>query len=296
MTAEWQGTYTAIVTPFGADGSIDEKRLRALVDFQVEGKVEGLVPCGTTGEGATLDAEEQSRVVRIVKEQAGGRARVIAGAGGNSTRAVIALAQRHVEAGADAILSVVPYYNKPSQEGMRRHFEAVADSLNVPVVLYNVPGRTSANMRAETTLRLAEHANVRAVKEASGDLVQAAEILRSRPEGFRVLSGEDNLTLPLIALGGDGVISVVANEVPGPMSDMVRAALSGNLEQARRHHFRLLGLMNANFCETNPQPVKAALAMMGRLDENLRLPLVPLSDALRPGLRQHLVDLDLVKG
>jgi 4-hydroxy-tetrahydrodipicolinate synthase len=296
MTSEWRGTYTAIVTPFTADGAIDEKRLRGLVEFQLAGKVEGLVPCGTTGEGATLDPEEQARVVRVVKEQAGERAKVIAGAGGNSTRAVIALARGHVEAGADAILSVVPYYNKPSQEGMRQHFEAVADSLQVPVVLYNVPGRTSANMRAETTLRLAEHANLRAVKEASGDLVQVAEILRGRPEGFRVLSGEDNLTLPLIALGGDGVISVVSNEVPGPMSDLVRAALSGDLEQARRLHFRLLGLMNANFCETNPQPVKAALAMMGYLDENLRLPLVPLTEALRPGLRRHLEELGLVKG
>jgi len=294
MTESWQGTYTALVTPFRADGALDEDRLRGLVDFQLEGKVEGIVPCGTTGEGATLTADEQVRVVEIVVERAGGRARVVAGAGGNATAAVIALAKRHRAAGADAILSVVPYYNKPTQAGMLAHFGAVADALDVPVVLYNVPGRTSANMRAETTLRLAEHANVAAVKEASGDLVQVAEILRERPEGFSVLSGEDNLTLPIVALGGDGVISVVSNEVPKEMAEMVRAGLAGDLAEARRLHYRLLGLMNANFYETNPQPVKAALAMMGRLEEHLRLPLVPLSEATRPRLRAHLVDLGLL--
>jgi len=294
MSHDWRGTYTAVVTPFRADGSLDEERLRGLVDFQLEGKVEGIVPCGTTGEGATMTPEEQARVVAVVKERAGGRGAVIAGAGGNSTTAVIELAKRHRAAGADAILSVVPYYNKPSQAGMVAHFTAVADALDCPVVLYNVPGRTSANMRAETTLRLAEHPNIAAVKEASGDLVQVAEILRDRPEGFRVLSGEDNLTLPLVALGGDGVISVVSNEVPGEMSEMVRAALGGDLDRARKLHYRLLGLMNANFCETNPQPVKAAMAMMGRLEENLRLPLVPLSEAQRPGLRRHLAALGLV--
>jgi 4-hydroxy-tetrahydrodipicolinate synthase len=273
-----------------------EDRLRGLVDFQLQGKVEGIVPCGTTGEGATLAPEEQERVVRVVKEEVGDRGRVIAGAGGNSTSAVIELAKRHQGAGADAILSVVPYYNKPSPEGLFQHFQAVADSLDVPVVLYNVPGRTASNMRAETTLRVAEHPNVVAVKEASGDLVQAAAILKHRPEGFRVLSGEDNLALPLIALGGDGVISVVSNETPVWMSELVRAALEGDLGRARELHFRLLGLMNANFCETNPQPVKAALAMMGLIEENLRLPLVPLSDALRPGLRQHLAELGMVEG
>jgi len=190
MSSTWQGTYTALVTPFAEDGSVDEDRLRGLVDFQIEGKVEGIVPCGTTGEGATLDADEQARVVRIVKEQAGDRGRVIAGAGGNSTRAVIELAKRHREAGADAILSVVPYYNKPSQQGMLRHFEAVADALDVPVVLYNVPSRTAANMLAQTTLQLAGHERIAAVKEASGDLVQVAAILKDRPEGFSVLSGE----------------------------------------------------------------------------------------------------------
>lgn len=295
MSSAWQGTYTALVTPFAKDGSLDEDRLRGLVDFQIEGKVEGIVPCGTTGEGATLEPEEQARVVKIVKEEAGDRGRVIAGAGGNSTRAVIELAKRHRDAGADAILSVVPYYNKPSQDGMVRHFEAVADALDVPVVLYNVPGRTSANMQAETTLRLAVHERIVAVKEASGNLVQVAAILKDRPEGFSVLSGEDNLTLPLVALGGDGVISVVSNETPVWMSEMVRAALAGDLERARELHFRLLDLMNVNFCETNPQPVKAALAMMGLIDENLRLPLVPLSEPLRPRVRGVLAALGMVE-
>lgn len=296
MSSTWQGTYTALATPFAADGSVDEVRLRGLVGFQAEGKVEGIVPCGTTGEGATLAPEEQARVVKVVKDELGSRGRVIAGAGGNATRAVIELAKRHVDAGADAILSVVPYYNKPSQEGMLRHFEAVADALDVPVVLYNVPGRTAANMLAETTLKLAAHERIAAVKEASGNLVQVAAILKDRPDGFSVLSGEDNLTLPLVALGGDGVISVVSNEVPGEMSEMVRAALAGDLARARQLHYRLLDLMNVNFCETNPQPVKAALAMMGLIEENLRLPLLPLSDPLRPKVRGVLAELKLVEG
>jgi 4-hydroxy-tetrahydrodipicolinate synthase len=303
MSGGWRGTFTAIVTPFRGDGSVDEERLAEFVAFQLDGGVEGIVPCGTTGEGATLDENEQVRVVEIAvdgvrkaTDSAGHRAKVIAGAGGNATARVIALAKRHQAAGADAILSVVPYYNKPCQEGLFQHFSAVADALDVPVVLYNVPGRTSANMLADTTLRLAEHPNICAVKEASGNLVQVAEIIRTRPEGFSVLSGEDNLTWPLIALGGDGSISVVGNEVPGPMSDLVRAGLAGDGERARELHYRLLPLMNANFYETNPQPVKAALAMMGKIEENFRLPLIPLSDANRPRLRAHLVELGLVSG
>jgi 4-hydroxy-tetrahydrodipicolinate synthase len=295
MSGTWRGTFTAIVTPFQKDGSLDEQRLRELVEFQIDGGVEGLVPCGTTGEGATMSDDEQVRVVEIAVGAAGKRARIIAGAGGNATARVIALARRHQQAGADAILSVVPYYNKPTQEGLFQHFTAVADAVEVPLVLYNVPGRTSANMSAETSLRLAEHPNVCAVKEASGDLVQVAEIIRGRPEAFSVLSGEDNLTWPLIALGGDGLISVVANEVPRETSDMVRAGLAGNADEARRLHYRLLPLMNANFYESNPQPVKAALAMMGRIEENLRLPLVRLSDSVRPRLRAHLVELGLVE-
>jgi len=295
MSGTWRGTFTAIVTPFLKDGSLDEPRLRELLEFQIEGGVEGVVPCGTTGEGATMTDDEQVRVVETAVATAGKKARIVAGAGGNATAKVIALARRHQKAGADAILSVVPYYNKPTQEGLFQHFTAVAEALEVPVVLYNVPGRTSANMIAETTLRLAEHPNVCAVKEASGNLVQVAEIIRNRPEGFSVLSGEDNLTWPLVALGGDGSISVVSNEVPKEMSDLVRAGLAGDADEARRLHYRLLPLMNANFYESNPQPVKAALAMMGRIEENLRLPLVRLSDSVRPRLRAHLAELGLVE-
>jgi 4-hydroxy-tetrahydrodipicolinate synthase len=295
MSGTWRGTFTAIVTPFLKDGSVDEPRLREFLEFQIEGGVEGVVPCGTTGEGATMTDDEQVRVVETAVATAGKKARIIAGAGGNATARVIALARRHQKAGADAILSVVPYYNKPTQEGLFQHFTAVAEALDVPVVLYNVPGRTSANMAAETTLRLAEHPNVCAVKEASGNLVQVAEIIRGRPEGFSVLSGEDNLTWPLVALGGDGSISVVSNEVPKEMSDLVRAGLAGDGDEARRLHYRLLPLMNANFYESNPQPVKAALAMMGKIEENLRLPLVRLSDSVRPRLRAHLVELGLVE-
>jgi 4-hydroxy-tetrahydrodipicolinate synthase len=296
MKEEWQGTFTAVVTPFNSDGTLDEKSLRKLVDFQVDGGVEGLVPCGTTGESVTMSLEEQKRVVEVVLEQVDGRVAVVAGAGGNATDKVVSAAREMESLGADAILSVVPYYNKPTQEGMFQHFSKVADAVTVPVVLYNVPGRTSSNMLPETVLRLAEHANVKAVKEASGNLIQVMEIVRGAPEGFRVLSGEDNLTFPILSLGGHGVISVISNEVPMMMSRMVRDALSGNWNDARDLHYKLLGLMNANFIETNPTPVKAALAMMGLIQEAYRLPLVPMKKENRERLREHLVKLELVEG
>ncbi len=296
MKEEWQGTFTAVVTPFNPDGTLDEKSLRKLVDFQVDGGVEGLVPCGTTGESVTMSLEEQKRVVRVVLEQVDGRVAVVAGAGGNATEKVVTAAREMESLGADAILSVVPYYNKPTQEGMFQHFSKVADAVSVPVILYNVPGRTSSNMLPDTVLRLAEHENVKAVKEASGNLVQVMEILRGAPEGFRVLSGEDNLTFPLLSLGGHGVISVVSNEVPMMMSRMVRDGLSGNWNDARDLHYKLLGLMNTNFIETNPTPVKAALAMMGLIQEAYRLPLVPMKEDNRERLRDHLVTLELVEG
>lgn len=290
----WQGTYTALVTPFGADGSVDEGALARLVDRQLDSGVEGIVPCGTTGESVTQSSEEQLRVMEVVRDRASGKALVIAGVGGNDTRKVTAQSRAAASLGVDAILSVVPYYNKPTQEGLYRHFSEVADAVDVPVILYNVPGRTSANLAPDTVIRLAEHGNIRGVKEASGNLVQVMEILSRRPEGFRVLSGEDNLTLAIVALGGDGVISVVSNEVPRPMSDMVRKALTGDLAGARELHYRLLGLMNVNFIETNPIPVKAALAMMGLIEERYRLPLVPMSADNRARLREQLKRLDLV--
>ncbi len=295
MTPPWEGTFTAIVTPFHSDGSPDETALRALVDRQVAGGVSGLVPCGTTGEGATMSNDEKIRVIDIVSDQSDGRARVLAGAGGNSTRDVIALAKRIDALRVDGVLIVVPYYNKPTQEGLYQHFSAVADAVQTPVVMYNVPGRTSANMNAETALRLAEHANIAGTKEASGSLAQVMEIVTNAPADFAVLSGEDDLTLPIITLGGSGVVSVVSNEVPDIMSAMVRAALDGRVADARELHYKLLGLMQVNFIETNPIPVKAALAMMGLIEESYRLPLVPMADANRSRLRVELAKLQLVE-
>jgi 4-hydroxy-tetrahydrodipicolinate synthase len=295
MTEPWQGTFTALVTPFTADGAVDEDGLAKLVDLQVEGGVEGIVPCGTTGESVTLNNEEQLRVIRVVRDRVDTRVMVIAGVGGNNTEKVVAQARAVASFGVDGILSVVPYYNKPTQEGLYRHFSELADAVEVPVILYNVPGRTGANLAPRTVMRLAAHKNIRGIKEASGNLLQVMEILTRRPPGFSVLSGEDNLTFPILALGGDGVISVVSNEVPMLMSRMVREALAGRLSEAREIHFRLLGLMNANFIETNPIPVKAALAMMGLIGENYRLPLVPMSTENRNRLRERLTKLELVE-
>jgi 4-hydroxy-tetrahydrodipicolinate synthase len=281
----FQGTGTALITPFKADGSVDEKALRRLVDFQVEGKVDMLLPCGTTGEGATLGADETDRVVEIVIEQSKRRVPVIVGAGSNSTAKAIEGTKRAKKLGADGVLSVGPYYNKPTQQGYYEHFKAIAESEDIPIVVYNVPGRTSGNIEPKTMLRLAEITNIVAVKEASGNLGQIMEIIRDAPKDFRVLSGDDAMALGVIALGGDGVVSVVSNEAPGMMSALVDAALEGNLVKARDLHYKLLPLMNANFVESNPIPVKAVLAMMGLIEESYRLPLVPLT----AGNREKLV-------
>ena len=294
MTRTWQGTFTAIVTPFRRDGSLDETALRTLVDRQIEGGVDGLVPCGTTGESATMSTAERVRVIEVVREQSDSRVRVLAGAGGNSTAAVVELAKQIDQLSVDGVLIVVPYYNKPTQEGLYQHFATVADAVEAPVVMYNVPGRTSSNMTAETALRLAEHGNIAGTKEASGALTQVMEIIRGAPSGFSILSGEDNLAVPIIALGGHGVVSVASNEAPAMMSEMVRSALEGKMTEARELHYKLLGLMNVNFIETNPIPVKAALAMMGLIEEQYRLPLVPISEANREKLHLELMKLDLV--
>lgn len=295
MTQTWQGTFTALVTPFQPDHSVDEAALRRLVDTQVEGGVEGLVPCGTTGEAATMSTAEKLRVVEIVREQSAGRVRVLAGAGGNATDAVVDLARDLEKLEVDGVLVVVPYYNKPTPEGLYRHFATVADAVQVPIIMYNVPSRTGGNMAAGTALRLAAHGNVAGTKEASGNLSQVMEIIDGAPPDFAVLSGEDNLALPIVALGGHGVISVVSNETPDLMSQMVRAALEGDVAEAKRLHYRLLGLMNVNFIETNPIPVKAALAMMGLIAEQYRLPLVPLAEANRQIVQRELARLGLVE-
>ena len=298
MDVEWmRGCATALVTPFKSDGSVDYERMRALVRRQIDGGVRLLVPCGTTGESATMTGIERLEVIKVTIEEARGRARVIAGTGSNSTAVAAEQSRAARDLGADAVLIVTPYYNKPTQEGLFRHFRTVAEAVeSLPVVAYNVPGRTSSNITAATTLRLArEVENIAAVKEASGNLAQIMEILRGRPEGFLVLSGDDAMTLAMIALGADGLISVASNEAPSSMSFMVDAALAGDLAAARKMHYHLLRLMDVNFVETSPGPVKAAMALMGLLEENLRLPLVPVEDGTRSKVRAVLEELGLLK-
>lgn len=292
---KFRGTATAIVTPFMKDQSVDDRALRRLVDFQIRGGVEALVPVGTTGENPTLTSGEQAKVIETVIDQAGGRVLVFAGAGSNSTREAIEKCRFAKSAGADAALVVGPYYNKPTQEGYFQHYRAVAEAVDIPIVVYNVPGRTGGNIEAGTVLRMAEEIpSVVMVKEASGNMGQIMEIAKHKPKHFSLVSGDDALTLPLMAVGGDGCISVVANEVPREFSDMVRFCLKGKWEKALRLHNRLLDLMNVNFIESNPIPVKTALAMMGKIEEVLRLPLVPISEKNREKLRTVLSSLKLV--
>lgn len=297
IRVEWlRGCGTALVTPFTAAGDVDESRFRALVERQLAGGVSLLVPCGTTGEAATLTPQEQERVIALTVETARGRARVLAGVGSNATAMTIERARAAHSAGANAVLVVAPYYNKPTQAGLTAHFRAVAEAVgDLPVVLYNVPGRTASNIAAATTLSLArEQDNIVGIKEASGDFAQIMAILRDRPPTFRVLSGDDAVTLPLIALGADGIISVVSNEVPDAMARLTDLALDGAWEAARALHYRLLPLMEANFIESNPGPVKAALALMGLVEEQYRLPLVPVQEQTRVRLRAALQELDLL--
>ncbi len=292
---KFQGTGTALVTPFKGDGSIDEAALRRLVDFQIGEGIDMLFPCGTTGEGATLDADETGRVAGIVIDQTRKRVPVIVGAGSNSTSKAIQATRAAKKLGADGVLSVGPYYNKPTQEGYYEHFKAIAESEDIPIVVYNVPGRTASNIEAKTMLRLAEVPNIAAVKEASGNLGQIMDILRDRPAGFRVLSGDDAVALAIVAMGGDGLVSVVSNQAPRMMREIIDAALAGDLDRARALHYRLLPLMNANFMESNPIPVKAALAMMGMIEENYRLPMVPMSAANRERFRKIVEDAGLLQ-
>ncbi len=287
------GSLVALVTPFRSDGGLDEVALRRLVRWQVGQGTDGIVPCGTTGEGATLSQEEAERVVSIVLEEVDGRVPVVAGAGSNNTKVAVEKAARMRELGVDAVLSVAPYYNKPTQQGLFEHFRTIAEDAGVPVVVYNVPGRTGCNVMPETLARLAEVPHIVAVKEASGNLVQIMEILASAP-GLTVLSGDDALTLPMMVLGAKGVISVVANEAPALMHEMVRAALEGDWAVARELHFRLLPLMQANFLESNPIPVKAAVAMLGHITESYRLPLVPPNQKTRNELQRLLAELGLL--
>ncbi len=294
---DWlRGCATALVTPFTSDGAIDDAGLTRLIEYQLNNGVRLLVPCGTTGESATMTEEEDQRVIKRTIELARGRARVIAGTGSNSTAAAIENSKIAQQLGADAVLVVAPFYNKPTQHGLYAHFSAIAAAVDLPIVIYNVPGRTSCNIAAETTLKLARDCeNIVAVKEASGNLSQIMEILRGRPEGFNVLSGDDAITFALIALGGDGLISVASNQAPELMSRMVDLALAGKWDQARELHYRLLPLMETNFIESSPGPVKAGVAMMNLIGENFRLPLVPIQESSRNKLRAVMADLGLLK-
>lgn len=279
-----QGCGTALVTPMKSNGEVDYAALKMLVEWQIAEGIHFLVPCGTTGEAVTLSPDERAEVVKTVVGVAKGRVKVVAGATSNDTRLAVEETKRMAAAGADYILSATPYYNKPTMEGLYRHFGAVADAGGKPVVLYNVPGRTSVNMDAATTLRLAGRQGIAAVKEASGNLGQIMEIIKERPENFAVLSGDDAFALAVVALGGDGLVSVASNEVPGPMAKLIDAGLKGDYAAARKLHYQLLTLMNTNFIESSPIPVKWALHAMGKIGEGIRLPLVPLSEARRPTL------------
>ncbi len=286
------GTGTALITPFGKDRQIDEEALRRLVNFQEENGVDVLIPCGSTGESATLSHEEHIHVVEIVRDEAK-RAKILAGAGSNSTSEAVMLSKSAEDLGVDGILSISPYYIKPTQEGLYQHYKAIQEAIDIPVIVYNVPGRTSTNVNVETILRLAELPGIAGVKEASGNFSQIMDILANKPSDFEVLSGDDGLTLGLLCLGADGVISVASNCCPGLLSNMVRSARNGDISTAREIHERLLPLFSALFCESNPIPVKYAMGRMGFGDGVPRLPLTELSDRGKAILNPVLDSLGL---
>jgi 4-hydroxy-tetrahydrodipicolinate synthase len=289
------GCGTALITPFRPDLSLDEEAVRRLARRQIDGGINFLVPCGTTGESPTLSHAEQRRVVEITVEEARGKVPVLAGAGGNNTAHVIEMALDFKRLGADGILSVSPYYNKPTQEGLYQHFKAIAGEVGLPIILYNIPGRTGVNIEPATLKRLAEVDNIVGVKEASGNISQMAAILDMVPEKFVVLSGDDGITLPLLALGGKGLISVVSNEIPGEMARMVQLALANDFAAARQLQRRFFKLMEVNFIETNPTPVKAGMALMGLCDPACRLPMVPVKAESLSKIRGVLDSLGMIQ-
>jgi 4-hydroxy-tetrahydrodipicolinate synthase len=294
MRENWTGCGTALVTPFTRDGALDDAGVRRLARRQIDAGIHFLVPCGTTGESPTLSEDERARVVEIVADEARGKVPVLAGAGGYDTREVIHAAGRMQKAGADGILSVTPYYNKPTPEGLYQHYLAIAEAIPLPIVVYNVPGRTGCNIDVATVVRLSGIPNIVGVKEASGNMTQICEVCRNVPPDFIVLSGDDALTLPMMAIGGRGIISVASNEVPAEMSRMVELAERGDFAGARKLHDTLLPLMQINFVESSPIPVKSAMAAMGLMEESYRLPLVPPRPASREKLLAVLTELELV--
>lgn len=290
----YKGVYTALVTPFNKDGSIDAGALKDLVEFQITEGISGLVPVGTTGESPTVTHEENVKVVQIVVEQAKKRVPVIAGTGSNCTDEAINMTKRAKDIGADATLQVAPYYNKPSSEGYYRHFTAVADACGLPVIVYNIPGRTGKNIDNETMLRLAAHPKIVAVKEASGDLAQVMDLVRRKPKDFAVLSGDDNLGLPIMALGGTGIVSVASNAIPRQMESLVKLCLENRFEEARDLHYKLLPFFKTLFIETNPIPVKYSMTLLGKCLEIYRLPMCPMDDAKKESMKKVMKDLKLI--
>jgi 4-hydroxy-tetrahydrodipicolinate synthase len=296
----FRGLGTALITPFTPSGALDESALERFVDFQIDGGVDFLVPCGTTGENPALNAAEHRRVVELVSRRAHGRVSVLAGAGSNNTPRAVELAEQAIDLGADGVLTITPYYNKPTPDGLRRHFGMQAEAIErkksgFPMIMYNVPGRTGVNMTAETTLRMAaEIPNIVGVKEASANLEQIMSVIRERASGFLVLSGDDAWTLPVIAAGGDGLISVASNEIPRLMSDLVSAALRGDFAAARAVHYRVLPLLTGNFIESNPIPVKTACKLLGIIDsDTVRPPLAPITEGNRKKLEAILLECGL---
>jgi len=295
MVKMFKGAITAIVTPFLENENIDEESLKNLIEFQIKNNIDGIVPCGTTGESPTLSHEEHNKVVKLAINAANGKVPVIAGTGSNSTREAISMTKHALDYGADASLQVCPYYNKPTQEGLFRHFSAIASAVDIPLIIYNIQGRTGINMETATLARLAkEHSNIIGVKEASGNMAQMIEVINALPKNFTVLSGDDNLTLPLMYLGGKGVISVASNIIPRQMHELTEFALSGDFENAAKLHYELLPLFKGIFIETNPIPIKAALAMKGLIKEVYRLPLCEMKTENREKLKAVLNGLKLI--
>jgi len=281
----FSGVYTALVTPFTKSGELDVQKLKELVDFQIKEGISGLVPVGTTGESPTLSIKENIEVIDLVVKQSAGRKKIIAGTGANCTAEALEMTKAAKEIGADASLQVAPYYNKPSQEGLYRHFMTIADNIDLPIVVYNIQGRSGVNIETDTLMRLASHPNIVAVKEASGDIGQMMEVLSRKPEDFVLLSGDDNIAMPITLLGGSGVISVASNMIPAQMEEMIGAALKDDVSRARELHFSLLPLFKAMSLETNPLPIKSAMSIAGTIEEVFRLPLCPPSDETKEKLK-----------
>jgi 4-hydroxy-tetrahydrodipicolinate synthase len=289
----FEGISTAIITPF-RDGEIDEAALRALIDRQIDAGIDALVPCGSTGESATMSHREHARVIEITVSAVRGRVAVLAGTGSNNTREAIDLTQAAKAAGADGALLISPYYNRPTQNGIYEHYKAIAEQTGFPLVVYNIPGRTGSNIAPGTLARLASVDNIVGVKEACGDIDQIAHVIDQCPDGFAIVSGDDAMTLPLVALGGHGLIATSANVAPVEMTQLVRACLDGDMPRARALHYKLMPLFDVLFCETNPIPVKAALALMGLIDGEIRLPLLKMTEANRERLQVVLKELGLL--